>query len=206
MSDSQEDAERNAAHAAAMKALKAERDAMMAEMREGSGLLMVHTGDGKGKSTAAFGMLARALGWGQKVAVVQFIKGKWITGERQFFRRFEDQVQFHIMGEGFTWETQDRTRDIAAAEAAWSTVRVLLADPDIHLLVLDELNIALRYDYLDIGTVISDLRARRPDLHVCVTGRNAHPDLISAADLVTEMTLVKHPFQQGIKAQRGIDF
>ena len=206
MTDSQDDTERNAAHTAAMKALKAERDAMMAEMREGSGLLMVHTGDGKGKSTAAFGMLARALGWGHKVAVVQFIKGKWITGERQFFRRFEDQVRFHIMGEGFTWETQDRTRDIAAAEAAWATVRTLLADPDIHLLVLDELNIALRYEYLDIATVLADLGARRPDLHVCVTGRSAHPDLIAAADLVTEMTLVKHPFQQGIKAQRGIDF
>ncbi len=206
MTDSPDDAARNAAHTQAMKALKAERDAMMAGMREGSGLLMVHTGDGKGKSTAAFGMLARALGWGHTVAVVQFIKGKWITGERQFFRRFDDQVRFHVMGEGFTWETQDRNRDIAAAEAAWTTVRTLLADPDIHLLVLDELNIALRYDYLDIAAVLADLRARRPDLHVCVTGRSAHPDLIAAADLVTEMTLVKHPFEQGIKAQRGIDF
>ncbi len=204
MSDDQTD--RNAAHNAAMKALKAERDAMMAEMREGSGLLMVHTGDGKGKSTAAFGLVARALGWGHQVAVVQFIKGKWITGERQFFRRCEAQIRYHVMGEGFTWETQDRARDIAAAEAAWAVVRTLLVDPDIHLLVLDELNIALRYDYLDRAVVLADLKARRPDLHVCVTGRTAHPELIAAADLVTEMTLVKHPFDQGIKAQRGIDF
>ena len=201
-----DETERNAAHTAAMKALKAERDSMMAEMREGGGLLMVHTGDGKGKSTAAFGMLARALGWGQKVAVVQFIKGKWITGERQFFRRFEDQVRYHVMGEGFTWETQDRARDIAAAEAAWTVVRELLQTEGLNLLVLDELNIALRYEYLDRAQVIADLKARRPELTVCVTGRTAHPDLIEAADLVTEMTLVKHPFQQGVKAQRGVDF
>jgi cob(I)alamin adenosyltransferase len=204
--DNPDEAERNAAHNAAMKALKAERDALMAEMREGGGLLMVHTGDGKGKSTAAFGMIIRALGWGQTVAVVQFIKGKWITGERQFFRRFEDQMRYHVMGEGFTWETQDRARDIAAAEAAWVVVRELLHTPDLNLLVLDELNIALRYDYLDRARVIADLKGRRPELHVCVTGRTAHPELIEAADLVTEMTLVKHPFQQGIKAQRGVDF
>ncbi len=197
---------RDAAHNEAMKALKAERDARMAEMRDGGGLLMVHTGDGKGKSTAAFGMIIRALGWGQKVAVVQFIKGKWITGERQFFRRFEDQMSFHVMGEGFTWETQDRARDRAAASAAWDIVKGLLADPEIDLLVLDELNIALRYEYLDVTAVLRDLVARSPDLHVCVTGRNAHPDLMEMADLVTEMTLIKHPFQQGFKAQRGVDF
>ena len=200
------DDEKNAAHNAAMKTLKRERDAMMAQMREGGGLLMVYTGDGKGKSTAAFGMIARALGWGQKVGVVQFIKGKWITGERQFFRKFPDQVRYHVMGEGFTWETQDRGRDVAAATAAWETAKGLMADPDLSLVVLDELNIALRYDYLDIATVIADLAARRPGLHVCVTGRTAHPDLIAAADLVTEMTPVKHPFEQGIKAQRGVDF
>jgi cob(I)alamin adenosyltransferase len=200
------DAEKNAAHNAAMKALKRERDAAMAQMREGGGLLIVYTGDGKGKSTAAFGTIARALGWGQKVGVVQFIKGKWITGERQFFSKFPDQVLYHVMGEGFTWETQDRARDVAAAAAAWETVKGLMADPDLSLVVLDELNIALRYDYLDIAQVIADLAARRPGLHVCVTGRTAHPDLIAAADLVTEMTLVKHPFEQGIKAQRGVDF
>jgi cob(I)alamin adenosyltransferase len=189
-----------------MKALKRERDAAMAQMREGGGLLIVYTGDGKGKSTAAFGTIARALGWGQKVGVVQFIKGKWVTGERQFFRKFPDQVLYHVMGEGFTWETQDRARDVAAAAAAWETVKGLMADPDLSLVVLDELNIALRYGYLDIAQVIADLAARRPGLHVCVTGRTAHPDLIAAADLVTEMTLVKHPFEQGIKAQRGVDF
>jgi cob(I)alamin adenosyltransferase len=204
--EDQDRAARDAAHNASMKALKAERDARMAEMQEGGGLLMVHTGDGKGKSTAAFGMIIRALGWGHKVAVVQFIKGNWITGERQFFRRFEDQMSFHVMGEGFTWETQDRARDVAAASAAWDVVKVLLASSDINLLVLDELNIALRYDYLDITTVLQDLAARRPGLHVCITGRNAHPELVEMADLVTEMTLVKHPFQQGFKAQRGVDF
>jgi cob(I)alamin adenosyltransferase len=202
-----DEAERNAAHTEAMVKLKAEREALMADMREGqAGLLIVNTGDGKGKSTAAFGLIARALGWGQKVGVVQFIKGKWITGERQFFTRFPDQVRFHVMGEGFTWDTQDRARDIAAAVAAWETAKVLMADPDLSLVVLDELNIALRYEYLDIGVVLADLAARRPGLHVCVTGRTAHADLIEAADLVTEMTLVKHPFQQGIKAQRGVDF
>jgi len=204
--EDQDRAARDAAHNASMKALKAERDARMAEMQEGGGLLMVHTGDGKGKSTAAFGMIIRALGWGHKVAVVQFIKGNWITGERQFFRRFEDQMSFHVMGEGFTWETQDRARDVAAATAAWDVVKGLLASSDINLLVLDELNIALRYDYLDITMVLQDLAARRPGLHVCITGRNAHPELVEMADLVTEMTLVKHPFQQGFKAQRGVDF
>ena len=205
MSDTDE-AERNAAHAASMKALKAERDAMMAEMREGSGLLMVHTGDGKGKSTAAFGMLARALGWGHKVAVVQFIKGKWITGERQFFRRFGDQVRFHIMGEGFTWETQDRARDVAAAGRAWAAAEAIMAEPDIALVVLDELNIALRYDYLDEASVLAGLAGRPEGLHVVVTGRNARPALLEAADLVTEMVAKKHHFAAGVKAQAGIEF
>ena len=199
--------DRDAAHTEAMKALKAERDLRMVEMRDADrGLLLVHTGDGKGKSTAAFGVIARALGWGQKVGVVQFIKGKWITGEKQFFRRFEDQVRFHVMGEGFTWDTQDRARDVAAATAAWEQAKRLMADPELSLVVLDELNIALRYDYLDLDAVIADIRARAPHLHVLVTGRDAKPALIEAADLVTEMRLVKHPFEQGIKAQRGVDF
>lgn len=198
--------EKNARHAEAMKALKAERDALMASKREGAGLLMVHTGDGKGKSSAAFGMVARALGWGFRVGVVQFIKGKWITGERQFFARFPDQVVWRVMGEGFTWDTQDRARDIAAAEAAWQASLELMHDPSLHLVVLDELNIALRYEYLDLGEVIRGLQQRPPEKHVCVTGRDAKPELVQAADLVTEMRLVKHPFDAGLKAQRGIDF
>ena len=196
----------NKAHTEAMKALKAERKALMREKTEERGLLMVHTGDGKGKSTAAFGMVARALGWGQKVGVVQYIKGKWITGERQFFQRFPDQVRYAVMGEGFTWDTQDRSRDIAAAEAAWKMSLEMIADPDLSLVVLDELNIALRYDYLDIEAVVAGLVARPQGKHVCVTGRNAKPELLAVADLVTEMTLVKHPFDAGVKAQRGVDF
>jgi len=196
----------DAEHAAAMKALKTERDALMAKKREGSGLLMVHTGDGKGKSTAAFGMVARALGWGFKVGIVQYIKGKWITGERQFFAKFPDQVTWRVMGEGFTWETQDRARDVAAAEAAWKISLEMIHDPALCLVLLDELNIALRYDYLDVREVAAALKARPPEKHVCVTGRNAKPELLEIADLVTEMNLVKHPFEQGFKAQRGIDF
>jgi len=193
-------------HAAAMKALKAERDALMAAKREGAGLLMVHTGDGKGKSTAAFGMVARALGWGFKVGIVQYIKGKWVTGERQFFAKFPDQVTWRVMGEGFTWETQDRARDVAAAEAAWKISLEMIHDPALHLVLLDELNIALRYDYLDVREVAAALKARPPEKHVCVTGRNAKPELVEIADLVSEVTAVKHPFEQGFKAQRGIDF
>ena len=204
MSDHED--QKNAEHKAAMQALKAEREALMAtKTDETPGLLLVHTGDGKGKSTAAFGMVARALGWNQKVGIVQYIKGKWITGERQFFKRFPDQVRYEVMGEGFTWDTQDRARDIAAAEAAWATSLEMLHDPELDLVLLDELNIALRYDYLDIGKVVADLQARPRDKHVVITGRNAKPELIAIADLVTEMTLVKHPFEQGIKAQRGID-
>jgi cob(I)alamin adenosyltransferase len=198
--------DRNAEHARAMKALKAERDAMMAEKREGEGLLMVHTGDGKGKSTAAFGMVARALGWGYKVGVVQYIKGKWITGERQFFKRFPEQVRYAVMGEGFTWDVADRVRDIAAARAAWTTSLEMIADPELHLVVLDELNIALRYDYLPLDEVVAALKARPADKHVCVTGRDAPQALLDAADLVTEFNAVRHPFDAGFKAQRGVDF
>ena len=199
--------EKNAAHKQAMQALKAERDELMATKTDDApGLLLVHTGDGKGKSTAAFGMVARALGWNQQVGIVQYIKGKWITGERQFFKRFPDKVRYEIMGQGFTWDTQDRARDIEAAQAAWAISVEMLHDPNLDLVLFDELNIALRYDYLDIHKVVADLEARPRDKHVVITGRNAKPELIAIADLVTEMTLVKHPFEQGIKAQRGIDF
>jgi cob(I)alamin adenosyltransferase len=196
----------NRRHAEAMKAQKAERDAMMRTKTQTGGLLLVHTGDGKGKSTAGFGMVARALGWGQRVGVVQYIKGKWVTGERRFFQRFPDQVRFEIMGEGFTWDTQDRARDIAAAQAAWAKSLEMIADPEFDFVLLDELNVALRYDYLDVAAVAAALKDRPRDKHVCVTGRNAKPELIAIADLVTEMTLVKHPFDQGVKAQRGVDF
>lgn len=170
------------------------------------GLLIVHTGPGKGKSTAAFGLIMRALGHEWPIGVVQFIKGAWSTGERKALERFADLVRWHSMGEGFTWETQDRARDIAAAEAAWAKAKELMVDPAIRLLVLDELNIALRYDYLPLEAVVDTLKNKRADLHVVVTGRNAKAELIEAADLVTEMTLVKHHFAAGVKAQEGIEF
>ena len=170
------------------------------------GLLIVHTGAGKGKTTAAFGLALRMLGRGRPVGVVQFIKGAWTTGERTAFDRFGEMVEWHTMGEGFTWETQDRARDVAAAERAWSQAVALMARPGLGLLVLDELNIALRYDYLALDTVLAALAARPPALHVVVTGRNARPALLEAADLVTEMTAVKHHFAAGVKAQEGIEF
>jgi cob(I)alamin adenosyltransferase len=169
------------------------------------GLLIVHTGPGKGKSTAAFGLVLRALGHGWKVGVVQFVKGAWDTGERRILERF-DGVSWHTMGEGFTWETQDRARDVAAATRAWDKARELMAHKSIRLIVLDELSIALRYDYLPLADVIAALRDRRGDLNVVVTGRNAKPELIEIADLVTEMTLVKHHFAAGVRAQAGIEF
>lgn len=170
------------------------------------GLLIVNTGPGKGKTTAAFGLALRMLGYGRRVGVVQFVKGAWHTGEKDAFSAFGDQVVWHTMGEGFTWETQDLKRDIAAAQAAWAKALELLADPTISLVVLDELNIALRYDYLDVDAVVAALKARRADLHVVVTGRNAKPALVEAADLVTEMAAVKHHFSAGVKAQQGIEF
>jgi cob(I)alamin adenosyltransferase len=170
------------------------------------GLLMVHTGPGKGKSTAAFGLALRMVGRGRPVGVVQFIKGAWSTGERTAFERFGDLVEWHTMGEGFTWETQDRARDIAAAARAWEQAVTLMHRPDLGLLVLDELNIALRYDYLEEAAVLAALAARPAGLHVVVTGRNARPALIEMADLVTEMTLVKHHFAAGVKAQEGVEF
>jgi cob(I)alamin adenosyltransferase len=200
------EAERNRRHAAERKAVKAERDTMMQSKTQTGGLLLVHTGEGKGKSTAGFGMVARALGWGQRVGVVQYIKGKWITGERRFFARFPDQIRFEIMGQGFTWDTQDRARDIAAAEAAWQKSVEMIADPELDFVLLDELNVALRYEYLDLAKIVEALRNRPRDKHICVTGRDAKPELMEIAELVTEMRMVKHPFHQGIKAQRGVDF
>jgi cob(I)alamin adenosyltransferase len=195
-------------HKRKMAARKAVQDAEVAgKSIAEKGLLMVHTGPGKGKSTAAFGLILRALGHNWKVGVVQFIKGAWGTGERDVLEsRFADLVTWHTMGEGFTWETQDRARDVAAAERAWEKAKELMADPSIRLLILDELNIALRYDYLPLAEVVEALKGRRPDLHVVVTGRNAKPELIEAADLVTEMALVKHHFAAGVKAQEGIEF
>jgi cob(I)alamin adenosyltransferase len=194
-------------HAAKMARRKEIQDAEVASKTIASkGLLMVNTGPGKGKSTASFGLVLRALGHGWRVGVVQFIKGAWPTGERTALERFADQIEWHTMGEGFTWETQDRQRDIAAAERAWGMVRKLMDDPTIRLLVLDELNIALRYDYLPLADVLAALGNRRDDLDIVVTGRNAKPELIAIADLVTEMTLVKHHFGAGVKAQAGIEF
>jgi cob(I)alamin adenosyltransferase len=195
-----------ARHRAKMAKRKAVQDAEVAEKKISKGLLIVHTGPGKGKSTAAFGLALRILGRGGKVGVVQFIKGAWHSAERDALSRFGDQVAWHTMGEGFTWETQDLKRDVAAAERAWAKARELMADPAFALVILDELNIALRYEYLDLAAVVAALRERRDGLHVVVTGRNAKPELTAAADLVTEMTLVKHHFAAGVKAQPGIEF
>ena len=193
-------------HKAKMQRIKAARDRMMAEKTETRGLLIVHTGKGKGKSSAAWGMVMRCLGHGMRVGIVQFIKGAWNTGEAEFLKRFPELVTIRTMGEGFTWETQDRARDIAAAERAWTEARKMLADPAIQLIVLDELNVALRYDYLPLDAVLAAVAARPAPQHVVITGRNAPQALIDAADLVTEMSLVKHPFRAGIKAQPGIEF
>jgi cob(I)alamin adenosyltransferase len=193
-------------HRAKMAKRKAVQDAEVAGKTIEKGLLIVHTGAGKGKSTAAFGLALRMLGRGERVGVVQFIKGAWHTAERDALLKFGDQIVWHTMGEGFTWETQDRTRDVAAAERAWDKARALMDDRSLKLIILDELNIALRYDYLDLAAVVAALAARRADLHVVVTGRNAKPELLAAADLVTEMTLIKHHFAAGVKAQPGIEF
>ncbi len=196
-----------ARHNRKMAARKAVQDAEVASKTIASkGLLIVHTGPGKGKTSAAIGLVVRALGHGWRVGIVQFVKGAWDTGEKHALARFGDLVSWHTMGEGFTWETQDRDRDIAAAERAWGQAQVLMDDPTIRLLVLDELNIALRYDYLPLDSVIARLLERRADLHVVVTGRNAKPALIEAADLVTDMTVVKHHFAAGVRAQQGIEF
>lgn len=198
----------NARHAEKMRKHKAARDKIMASKSGDKGLLIVHTGTGKGKTSAALGMVFRHIGHGWPVAVVQFVKSpSWDTGEAKLLAKFPELVTLHIMGEGFTWETQDRARDIAAATAAWQRAKELILSDDNRLVLLDELNIVLRYEYLPIDEVVAFLRDEKPaDKHVIVTGRNAHPALIELADLVTEMTLVKHPFRQGIKAQKGIEF
>ena len=194
------------------KKRKAARDKILADKTKEKGLLIVHTGKGKGKSTAAFGLAARAIGNGMTVGIVQFVKGKWQTGERVVLERFPEQVEIRTMGEGFTWDTQDRARDIKAAKAAWEVSKDMIEacrakPPKYDMVVLDELNIVLRYDYLPLAEVIAFLKGKPADLHLVVTGRNAKPALIEIADLVTEMTLVKHPFrEQGVKAQKGIEF
>jgi cob(I)alamin adenosyltransferase len=198
--------ERDRHHAERMAKRKAARDRMIATKTEEKGLLMVHTGKGKGKSTAAFGLAIRAMGNDMRVGVVQFVKGKWQTGERAILEHFPERVTIRSMGEGFTWDTQDRQRDIAAAKAAWQAAREMMADDRYDLIVLDELNIVLRYDYLPLAEVVAELEARREGLHVIVTGRNAKQELIDAADMVTEMSEIKHHFKAGVKAQTGIEF
>ncbi|HZV09127.1 MAG TPA: cob(I)yrinic acid a,c-diamide adenosyltransferase [Novosphingobium sp.] len=187
---------------------KAGRDRIMAGKTGEKGLVIVHTGTGKGKSSSGFGMILRCVAHGMPCAVVQFIKGAWDTGERRLIEsHFADLCQFYAMGEGFTWETQDRARDIAAARQGWEKAKALIRDPAIRMVLLDEINIALRYDYLPLDEVLAFLREEKPELtHVVLTGRNAAPELIEQADLVTEMTLVKHPFRSGIKAQAGVEF
>jgi cob(I)alamin adenosyltransferase len=188
------------------KKRKEARNKMLATKTEERGLLIVHTGPGKGKSTAAFGMVLRCIGHGMRIGIVQFVKGAWETGERKVLEDYADLVTCRAMGEGFTWDTQDRARDIAAARSAWDAAKAMIADPAYKLILLDELNIVLRYDYLPLDEIIETLKAKPRDLHVIVTGRNAKPELIEIADLVTEMTMVKHPFRSGIKAQKGIEF
>ena len=201
-----DEAEINRLHHEKMARRQAARRKVLATKTEERGLVIVHTGAGKGKTTAAFGMVLRCLGHGMRVGIVQFVKGAWGTGERTVLARFPDLVTCRAMGEGFTWDTQDRARDIAAARAAWGLAQEMIADPSYSLVLLDELNIVLRYGYLPVADVVAALKAKPRDLHIVVTGRNAPPELIEAADLVTEMTLVKHPFRAGVKAQAGIEF
>ncbi|WP_226626509.1 cob(I)yrinic acid a,c-diamide adenosyltransferase [Alloyangia pacifica] len=195
-------------HTEKMKKIKAARDRMMAKKTEEKGLIIVHTGTGKGKSSSGFGMIMRCIAHGMPCAVVQFIKGTWMTGEAELLRtRFAAECRFFVSGEGFTWETQDRARDIAAAQNGWKIAQQQILDPEVQFVLLDEINIALRYEYLDIDEVVDFLQTRKPPMtHVCLTGRNARPELIEAADLVTEMTLLKHPFKEGVKAQKGVEF
>jgi cob(I)alamin adenosyltransferase len=208
MSDTQPETEEeiNRRHNEKKAKQHAARAKILATKTEERGLLIVHTGTGKGKSTAAFGMVMRCIGHGMRVGVVQFVKGVWGTGERVVLDCFPELVTCRAMGEGFTWETRDRARDVAAARAAWEMAKTMIADPAYSLVLLDELNIVLRYDYLPLAAVVETLKGRRRDLHVVVTGRNAKPELIEIADLVTEMALVKHPFRGGVKAQKGIEF
>lgn len=210
MSDKSQDEINERANEKSRKRKEA-RDRMLATKTIEKGLLIVHTGKGKGKSTAAFGLVMRALGHGMRIGIIQFVKGKWETGERDILDKFPDLVTIRTMGEGFTWETQDRGRDIAAAETAWQAAKEMIdasrgPDPRYDLILLDELNIVLRYDYIPLDDVVAFLTAKPEDLHVIVTGRNAKEPLIEVADLVTEMTMVKHPFRAGVKAQKGIEF
>lgn len=198
--------ELNARHAEKMKKKKAARDKIIATKTEEKGLIMVHTGKGKGKSTAAFGMVFRALGNSMKVGVVQFVKGKWQTGERVILEKLGDQVTMTAMGDGFTWETQDRQRDIDAARAAWERAKTMIMDDEHDMVLCDELNIVLRYDYLPVSEIIEVLQNKPEMKHVIITGRNAKEELMEVADLVTDMTMVKHPFRAGVKAQVGIEF
>jgi len=200
------EAERDLHHAERMGKRKAARDRMLATKTEEKGLLMVHTGKGKGKSTAAFGLAMRAMGNDMRVGVVQFVKGKWQTGERAILEHFPERVTIRTMGEGFTWDTQDRQRDITAAKAAWQVAQEMMGDESYDMIVLDELNIVLRYDYLPLAEIVRTLEARRAGLHIVVTGRNAKDELIEAADLVTEMREIKHHFKAGVKAQTGVEF
>jgi len=201
-----DDGEVNRLHREKMARRQAARRKVLATKTEERGLLIVHTGAGKGKSTAAFGMVMRCVGHGLRVGIVQFVKGVWESGERTVLARFPELVTCRAMGEGFTWDTQDRARDIAPAGAAWGVAKAMIADPSYRMVLLDELNIVLRYGYLPVDEVIAALQAKPRDLHLVVTGRNAPPELIEAADLVTEMSLVKHPFRAGVKAQAGIEF
>ncbi|MBL8703122.1 MAG: cob(I)yrinic acid a,c-diamide adenosyltransferase [Alphaproteobacteria bacterium] len=194
------------AHAEKMARIKAARDRMMEGKTGEKGLVLVLTGKGKGKSSSAFGMVMRCLGHGMRVGIVQFIKGAWETGEAKFLRRFPEEVEIKTLGEGFSWETQDRARDVAAAERAWAEARRMLADPRYDFVLLDEINVALRYEQIPLDPVLEALAARPPMQHAVLTGRNAPERLVELADLVTDMTLVKHPFRSGVKAQKGLEF
>ena len=207
MTEADSIASEESAHKERMRAMKEEQRRKRAAARDpGQGLVLVYTGDGKGKSSSAFGVIVRALGWGQSVGVVQFIKGNWKTGERQFFERFPDQVEWHTMGEGFTWNTQDRARDTVVAETAFDRAREMMAGGAHDLVVLDEINVVLHYDYLKSGAVLEALQARAARTNVILTGRDAKPEIADYADLVSEMREVKHPYAAGIMAQRGLDY
>jgi cob(I)alamin adenosyltransferase len=200
------ESERDLRHAQEMKVIQEERRVERATKKLRGGLLIVLTGSGKGKSSSAFGMVARALGWDMRVGIVQFIKGKWQTGEKHFFRRFPEAVTFEVMGEGFTWDVQDRQRDIAAAQRAWHRSCEMIVDPQFDFVLLDELSIALRNDYLDVAEVVAFLERRPRNKHICITGRDAPARLLDIADLVTEVSSPKHPYHAGYKAQRGVEF
>lgn len=198
--------EEHARHNARMKKLQAARAKIQARKTEERGLLIVHTGNGKGKSSSAFGMAIRSLGWGMKVGIVQYVKGNWETGEKNFFAANPDLLTYEVMGEGFTWDTQDRARDIAAARAAWDRSKALILDPEYDFIILDELNIVLSNDTLPIEEIVDFLNSRPLEKHICITGRGAKPELIDIADLVTEFAEVKHPYKAGFKAQKGVEF